>query len=125
MTPNPIKDDMPSFDSSTPVQYDSLNSGLLFYIANDRGETSGAVITKNAREKYNELIEAYALQIYDAEKVTLIKDSGIWYHRDQYGNDLFKIESQYLAFFMKMNRWLKQGRPNDSVWAKTKNKIGL
>jgi hypothetical protein len=125
VTPNPIEDNMPTYDSSTPRQYDQLNSGLLFYTTNDRGETDGAIITKNARDRYNNLISSYALQIYDEEKVTLLKDAGIWYYQDKYGNELYKIENQYLAFFMKMNRWKKQGRSDDTAWAKLKNKVGL
>jgi hypothetical protein len=120
VTPDPLKDNMPSYDSTTPPQYDANNSGFLNYLKNDKGETIGACITKGARERYNNLINAFGLQLYESERVQLNHDSGISYFVDIHGNEIFKITPQHLAFFMKMNRWRKEGKEEDSLWLKTK-----
>lgn len=121
VTPDVIKDNQSSYDSSTPKQYDSKNSGIIGFVTGDKEETTGAIVTSGFRNKYNNLIGAYSWQLYDSEKIKVKPDEGIEYYKDIYGNDLFIIQSQYLAYFLKMNRWKKEMRDDDSIWMKIKH----
>jgi hypothetical protein len=51
VTPNKIQDDKSSYDATTPKQYDKDNGGLISFIGDD------ALITRQARERYNNLIK--------------------------------------------------------------------
>jgi hypothetical protein len=121
ITPDPIMHKEASYDSSTPKQYDPKNSGIIGFITGDRQKTVGAIITSNFRTKYNNLISSYSWQLYDAEKIKISTDSGIENYQDIYGNELHIIDPQHLVYFLKMNRWNEEGKPDDSVWMRLKS----
>lgn len=121
--PSMIKDNSASYDSSTPSQYNAHNSGLIGYVTNGKGETVGAIITSNAKDRYNNLILSYVWQVYDAEKVKIKQGDGVEPYKDIYNNDLHIIDSEHLAYFMKMNRWKKEGRPDDGIWMRVKGGV--
>lgn len=123
VTPNVISDDQASFDDTTPREYNNQNSGYIGYVNSPDPKATGAIITLNAKERYNNLIIHYALQMFENESIKLKENDGIEPYKDIYGNDLFIIHPQHLAYFMKMNRWKKEGRDPDSLWMKTKNII--
>ena len=50
VTPDKIQDDKSSYDATTPKQYDKDNGGLISFLGDD------ALITNQARERYNNLI---------------------------------------------------------------------
>lgn len=122
VTPDIVKDHEHSFDASTPPQYDSFNSGLIDYRDNAEGK-HGALITPSARARYNNLIDAYRIQFKETQKVELENDSGIEPYTDQFKNELYFIHDEYLAYFMRLNRWNKNGRADDSFWLKFKDTI--
>ena len=119
IAPMPIKDSEPAFDSSTPYGYDRYNSGVISLVRYD-DKTYGAHITDNARIRYNELIKAYRLQFRDQYKVLLEEDDGIKESGDGTGNRFWFIDAEHLQYFMRLNRWSKEGKPSDSIWDKTK-----
>lgn len=123
VVPKPIMDTEASYDSTTPSQYDKKNSGIIGFITGSKDETVGAIVTKGFQQKYFNLLHDYGLQLYDAEKIHVRDNDGLENYKDIYGNDLFIIDSQHLAYFLKMNRWKKEGRPVDSIWLKIKNQL--
>ena len=62
VTPNKIEDDKSSYDATTPKQYDKDNGGLISFIGDD------ALITNQARERYNNLITMYRVK-FKKEKI--------------------------------------------------------
>jgi len=125
VTPDPIKDGAYSYDSSTPRQYDAYNSGFIRYTRNSRGEVKGAIITPNARDKYNTLIGKYRVQFKKEYGVDLQPGYGVWDFMDMYWNQLYHIEAQYLEYFITLNRWQKELRDPDDLWSKAKEGLGL
>ena len=129
VSPSPVEAHKHRFDASTPDGYDPYNSGLVEYLADEKGNTTGAIITTNAREKWNNLIDAYHLQFKAEYKINLQKDSGIseW---TEPGTDfptdkkLWKIDAKRLQYFMRLSQWSTDKRPNDSLWQKAKAVVG-
>lgn len=133
VAPAPIKDLVHSHDSSTPAQYKEIttvvvqkqkepvkvvegNSGFLGF--NDAGN---GLITANARDKYNNLIELYAIKYKTDHAKVLVKDSGITPFIDKYGNQIYIIDKEHLVAFTTMNRWRKAQVPPDSFFSKLVN----
>jgi uncharacterized protein YceK len=56
VTPNKIQDDKSSYDATTPKQYDKDNGGLISFVGDH------ALITRQARERYNNLIKMYRIK---------------------------------------------------------------
>lgn len=113
VTPNKIQDDKSSYDATTPKQYDKDNSGLISFVGDD------ALITRQARERYNNLIKMYRIKFKKEKAIDLVEDSGIKPYKDNFGNELFLISSEHLVYFGVMNSWLKEKVPQDNIIDKT------
>ena len=117
VTPNKIQDDKSSYDASTPKQYQKDNGGLISFIGDD------ALITPQARERYNNLIGMYKIKFKKEKAIELKIDSGIKPYKDSFGNELYIINSEYLVYFGVLNSWLKEKVPADNIIDKTIDKI--
>ena len=117
VTPNKIEDDKSSYDTTTPKQYQKDNGGLIFFIGDE------ALITPQARERYNNLIGMYKIKFKKEKAIELKTDSGIKPYKDSFGNELFLIDSEHLVYFGVMNSWLKEKVPQDNILDKTIDKI--
>ena len=117
VTPNKIQDDKSSYDSTTPKQYDKDNGGLISFIGDD------ALITSQARARYNNLIKMYRIKFKKEKAIDLTEDAGITPYKDNFGNELFLISSEHLVYFGVMNSWLKEKVPQDNILDKTIDKI--
>ena len=117
VTPNKIQDDKSSYDATTPKQYDKDNGGLISFIGDD------ALITRQARERYNNLIKMYRIKFKKEKAIDLTEDAGITPYKDNFGNELFLISSEHLVYFGVMNSWLKEKVPQDNIIDKTIDKI--
>ena len=117
VTPNKIEDDKSSYDATTPKQYDKDNGGLISFIGDD------ALITNQARARYNNLISMYKIKFKKEKAIELEPNSGIKPYKDRYGNDLFIIDNEHLVYFGVMNSWLKEKVPADNIIDKTIDKI--
>ena len=117
VTPNKIEDDKSSYDATTPKQYDKDNGGLISFIGDS------ALITSQARERYNNLIKMYRIKFRKEKAIELNEDSGIKPYKDNFGNKLFLIDSEHLVYFGVMNSWLKEKIPQDNILDKTIDKI--
>ena len=117
VTPNKIQDDKSSYDATTPKQYDKDNGGLISFIGDD------ALITRQARERYNNLIKMYRIKFKKEKAIDLVEDSGIKSYKDSFGNELFLINSEHLVYFGVLNSWLKEKVSQDNILDKTIDKI--
>jgi hypothetical protein len=117
VTPDKIQDDVASFDSSTPSNYNKDNGGLIAILED------GAVITSRAKDRYNKLIEMYKIKFKKEKAIELVENAGITPYKDRYGNDLFLIDNEHLVYFGVMNSWLKEKVPADNIIDKTIDKI--
>lgn len=117
ITPDKIQDSTASYDASTPSNYNKDNGGLVALLEN------GAVITSQAKERYNNLIKMYKVKFKKEKAIELVEDAGIKPYKDRYGNDLFLIDNEHLVYFGVMNSWLKEKVPADNIIDKTIDKI--
>jgi hypothetical protein len=117
ITPDKIQDSTASYDASTPVNYNKDNGGLVALLDN------GAVITSQAKERYNNLIKMYKVKFKKEKAIELVEDAGVKPYKDRYGNDLFLIDNEHLVYFGVMNSWLKEKVPADNIIDKTIDKI--
>jgi len=117
VTPDKIQDDKSSYDATTPKQYDKDNGGLISFVGDD------ALITRQARERYNNLIKMYRIKFKKEKAIDLVEDSGIKPYKDNFGNELFLIDSEHLVYFGVLNSWLKEKVPQDNILDKTIDKI--
>ena len=117
VTPNKIQDDKSSYDATTPKQYDKDNGGLISFIGDD------ALITRQARERYNNLIKMYRIKFKKEKAIDLNEDSGVKPYKDNFGNELFLIDSEHLVYFGVLNSWLKEKVSQDNIIDKTLDKI--
>lgn len=117
VTPNKIQDDKSSYDATTPKQYDKDNGGLISFVGDD------GLITRQARERYNNLIKMYRIKFKKEKAIDLNEDSGIKSYKDNFGNELFLIDSEHLVYFGVLNSWLKEKVPQDNIIDKTIDKI--
>ncbi len=117
VTPNKIQDDKSSYDATTPKQYDKDNGGLISFVGDD------ALITLQARERYNNLIKMYRIKFKKEKAIDLVEDSGVKPYKDNFGNELFLIDSEHLVYFGVLNSWLKEKVPQDNILDKTIDKI--
>jgi hypothetical protein len=81
VTPNKIQDDKSSYDATTPKQYDKDNGGLISFVGDD------ALITRQARERYNNLIKMYRIKFKKEKAIDLSEDSGITLYKDNFAPD--------------------------------------
>ena len=117
VTPNKIQDDKSSYDASTPKQYQKDNGGLISFIGED------ALITPQARERYNNLIEMYKIKFKKEKAIELKIDSGIKPYKDNFSNQLYIIDSEHLVYFGVLNSWLKEKVPQDNIVDKVIDKV--
>lgn len=115
VTPDKVQDKTASFDSTTPQQYDSMNSGVIGFGPDGKG-----ILTGNGVERYNNLIKDYKLQLRAAKGVDIKENDGITEFLDKYGNLLYYIDQQHLVYFGILNSWRRDGRDVDSLWDKAK-----
>ena len=118
ITPNKVEDGTASFDSTTPVNYDNLNSGIIGFT-----EDSSGIITTFGVERYNTLIEQYKIRFREYNGVKLMKNDGISNYVDKHGNILYKIDPQLLVYYGVLNSWRKDGVDSDSFWDKAKDLV--
>lgn len=95
---------LPSYDSSTPAQYDSSNSGFICFDDDGNG-----IITSSARDRYNNLVVKYKAKILAEKSKNIEPDKGLTVFNDKFGNTLYKIDKEHLYFFIIMNVWTKSG----------------
>ena len=117
VTPNKIEDDKSSYDATTPKQYDKDNGGLISFVSDD------ALITRQARERYNNLIKMYRIKFKKEKAIDLVEDSGVKTYKDTFGNELFLIDREHLVYFGVLNSWLKEKVSQDNILDKTLDKI--
>jgi len=117
VTPNKIQDDKSSYDATTPKQYDKDNGGLISFVGDD------ALITRQARERYNNLIKMYRIKFKKEKAIDLVEDSGVKHYKDNFGNELFLISSEHLVYFGVMNSWLKEKVSQDNIVDKVIDKV--
>jgi len=126
ITPNFVTDKEKSFDSSTPSQYDPYNSGFIEWttkIVENKEVTTGVVITSNLMLRYNNLINSYRLQLKEDIKTELNVGDGLKPYTDKYQNTLFWIDAEHFSYLIKMNKWAKNNKPDDSLWMKIQSKL--
>lgn len=116
VTPNKIQDDKSSYDASTPKQYQKDNGGLISFIGDD------ALITSQARDRYNNLIEMYKIKFKKEKAIELKQDSGIKPYKDNFNNNLYLIDSEHLVYFGVLNSWLKEKVSQDNIIDKVLDK---
>ena len=117
VTPNKIQDDKSSYDATTPKQYQKDNGGLISFIGDD------ALITSQARERYNNLISMYKIKFKKEKAIELKIDSGIKPYKDNFNNELYIIDSEHLVYFGVLNSWLKEKVPQDNIIDKALDKV--
>ena len=117
VTPDKIQDDKSSYDATTPKQYDKDNGGLISFVGED------ALITRQARERYNNLIKMYRIKFKKEKAIDLNEDSGIKPYKDNFANELYLIDSEHLVYFGVLNSWLKEKISQDNIIDKTIDKI--
>lgn len=117
VTPNKIQDDKSSYDATTPKQYDKDNGGLISFVGDN------ALITRQARERYNNLIKMYRIKFKKEKAIDLTEDAGITPYKDNFGNELFLISSEHLVYFGVMNSWLKEKIAQDNIIDKALDKV--
>ena len=122
VTPDKVRSGRPSYDSSTPSQYDPYNSGLLGFIEekDSKGKvyTSGAVVTQGAKTRYNKLIAVYRLQFDSRYHVLLNADDGLKEYKDLFGNSLVFIDSEHLQYFARLQSMASNRVAEDGLWLK-------
>lgn len=109
VVPKPIYivNTQPSFDASTPTtEQNNQNSGFIGFLKNGNG-----IITQNALDRYNNLIEKYSKMVLDETGYKIEKSSGI--SPISGNNKLYEIDKQHLFYFIIMNQWNKQDRINN------------
>jgi PBP1b-binding outer membrane lipoprotein LpoB len=116
VTPDKIQDDKSSYDATTPKQYDKDNGGLISFIGDD------ALITSQARERYNNLISMYRIKFKKEKAIDLKEDSGIKVYKDNFNNNLYLIDSEHLVYFGVLNSWLKEKVSQDNIIDKVLDK---
>lgn len=125
VVPKHVVTEEPSYDATTPEGLDPRNGGFLDWVVNPDGSTWGAIITADARDRYNLLIDSYAEQYKAEHAIILVRDAGVilttWTDlKNPHGAPAYKIDSQHYAAFLMMNQWLSDYRDKDSVWMKIK-----
>lgn len=113
VTPDKVKDETASFDSTTPVNYDNLNSGIIGFT-----EDGSGIITNYGIQRYNALIRDYKVRFKTVKGIELKENDGVSEYVDSHKNVLSKIDSQHFVYFGILNSWRKDGIEPDSAWDK-------
>ena len=118
VTPDKVKDEIASYDASTPNGYDVQNSGFIGFTDDGRG-----LITQFGLLRYNTLIKAYKVRFKSFKGVELNENAGITEYTDKLNNKLFIIDQQHLVYYTILNSWRKDGKEPDSIWDKAKDLV--
>ena len=118
VTPDKIKDEIASYDASTPTGYDVQNSGFIGFMDDGKG-----ILTPFGVLRYNTLIAAYKVKFKSYKGVELVENAGITEFTDKAGNKLFIIDQQHLVYYAILNSWRKEGKPSDSIVDKVIDKV--
>lgn len=118
VTPDKVKDDTSSYDSSTPVNYDNYNSGIIGFT-----EDGSGILTSFGVQRYNNLIKDYRIRLKVNKGVELKENDGITECVDKHKNVLSKIDPQHFVYYGILNSWRKDGVEPDSLWDKTKELV--
>lgn len=118
VTPDKVKDNTASFDSTTPANYDNYNSGIIGFT-----EDGSGILTSFGVQRYNNLIKDYKIRFKVNKGVELNENAGISDYVDKNKNVLAKIDSQHFVYYGILNSWRKDGVEPDSLWDKAKELI--
>ena len=118
VTPDKIKDEIASYDASTPTGYDVQNSGFIGFMDDGKG-----IITAFGVLRYNTLVKAYKVKFKSYKGVELEENAGITEFTDKSGNKLFIIDQQHLVYYAVLSSWKKEGKPTDSIVDKVIDKV--
>lgn len=123
VTPDPVHNKTHAPDSSVPKGVSTYDGWLLWSLKDESGKRIGAVITENARDRYNALVEAYQIQFFDAFKVKIFRDAGIKPFTE-YDMNVWQIDAEHLVYFRRLSRWSKIGMEPDDRAQKKNNRLG-
>ena len=118
VTPDKVKDEIASYDASTPSNYDVQNSGFIGFLDDGRG-----IITPFGLVRYNTLIKTYKIRFKSVKGVELKENDGIEEYTDKKNNKLYIIDQQHLVYYAILNSWRKDGKEPDSIWDKAKELV--
>ena len=118
VTPDKIKDEVASYDASTPKQYDIQNSGFIGFMDDGRG-----ILTTFGALRYNTLVKAYRIKFKSYKGVEINENDGISEFTDKSNNKLFIIDQQHLVYYAILNSWRKESKESDSLIDKAKDII--
>lgn len=118
VTPDKIKDEIASYDASTPTGYDVQNSGFIGFMDDGKG-----ILTPFGVLRYNTLVAAYKVKFKSYKGVELTENAGITEFTDKSGNKLFIIDQQHLVYYAILNSWRKEGKSSDSIVDKVIDKV--
>jgi hypothetical protein len=65
----------------------------------------------------------YRIKFKKEKAIDLTEDSGVKSYKDNFGNELFLIDSEHLVYFGVLNSWLKEKVSQDNILDKTIDKI--
>lgn len=118
VTPDKVKDETASYDSSTPVSYENYNSGIIEFT-----EDGSGILTSFGVQRYNNLIKDYRIRMKANKGVELQENAGITEYVDKHKNVLSKIDPQHFVYYGIMNSWRKDGVEPDSLWDRAKDLV--
>lgn len=118
VTPDKVKDEIASYDASTPTGYDVQNSGFIGFLDDGRG-----IITPFGLLRYNTLIKTYKVRFKTYKGVELNENDGIIEYTDNKGNKMYIIDQQHLVYYAVLNSWRKDGKEPDSILDKAKDLV--
>ena len=118
VTPDKVKDEIASYDASTPTGYDVQNSGFIGFLDDGRG-----IITPFGLLRYNTLVKTYRIRFKTFKGVELNEGDGTIEYTDNRGNKLFIIDQQHLVYYAILNSWRKDGKEPDSIVDKAKDLV--
>ena len=118
VTPDKIKDEVASYDATTPSQYDIQNSGFIGFMDDGRG-----ILTAFGVLRYNTLVKAYKIKFKSYKGVEINENDGIDEFTDKFNNKLFVIDQQHLVYYAILNSWRKESKDADSLIDKAKDII--
>lgn len=118
VTPDKIKDEVASYDASTPTGYDVQNSGFIGFTDDGKG-----ILTTFGILRYNTLVKAYHIKFKSYKGVELKENDGVTEFSDKSGNKLYIMDPQYLVYYAILNSWRKEGKPSDSIVDKVIDKV--
>jgi hypothetical protein len=118
VTPNKVKDEIASYDATTPNGYDIQNSGFIGFTDDGRG-----LITPFGLLRYNTLVKAYKIRFKSHKGVDLNENAGITEYTDKSNNKLYIMDQQHLVYYAILNSWRKDGKEPDSIWDKAKDLV--